>query len=71
MQGGERRNERGAIDRCLASAEVLRRPLEDGAKVPFGGFRKTNARARRDQRLVFGRSTAAYLVGDPVQVRFK
>jgi hypothetical protein len=71
VQGSERRNERGAIDRSLASAEVLRRPLEDRAKVLLGGVRKTNAPAWRNQSLVFGRSTAAYLVGHPVEVRFK
>jgi hypothetical protein len=71
VQSSERRNERGAINRCLALAEVLRCPLEDRVKVLFRGFRKTNAPARGDQSLVFGRSIGAYVVGDPVQVLFK
>jgi hypothetical protein len=41
----ERGNERLAIDRCLASPELLGRPLKDGQKVVLGWLGQANAPA--------------------------
>ena len=44
-QCAERGDERPAVDRCLASAELVGRPLNDGHKVMLGWLGQPNAPA--------------------------